>query len=453
MSFTDFTKNDNKSIIWGLLQEGGVFNDIPNGSFENVKRIFESSIYSMKPEFDVFFENNDEGDDDYDKKASEMIMNSNKNVIKKMIQELGKFKVSRISNNIQNVQQPYASVPTNVLPVPPRYSSSTKKPKIEEIYRADDLQKGRMTEIETRLKEKQEEMDKMLNNKKPTDIDFTDKKSGLNDTKLASSDMERLLAEALSSRQQELDQVKLNNEQHIVSNNINAEEWIKGTSTKPGSTNKEVKRPVENANKQSLSQEVQDIQKKSVTFNDKDNIKIRYESELDVSDVSDVLNTISDNNVKMNHAGDDAGDDDVNHHNDDNDNEQGIQISILSKLKKNTFKPLNTVYTNDIINNSNAILYKPIPLDAIMNNDDDDDDDNDNYENNETNGIGSNYKSFEHNSHKYSKSRVAGETGEYKKLEEKVNEIKNELEAIKSMQEKILHIITNVKIESNKVDV
>ena len=86
MSFTDFTRNDNKSIIWGLLQEGGVFNNIPNSSFENVKKIFESSIYSMKPEFDVFFEKNDEGDDDYDIKASEMIMNSNKNVIKKMIQ-------------------------------------------------------------------------------------------------------------------------------------------------------------------------------------------------------------------------------------------------------------------------------------------------------------------------------------------------------------------------------
>ena len=87
MSFTDFIKNDNKSIIWGLLQEGGIFNDIPNANFENVKRLFESSILSMKPEFDIFFDKNDEGDDDYDKKASEMIMNSNKNVIKKMIYE------------------------------------------------------------------------------------------------------------------------------------------------------------------------------------------------------------------------------------------------------------------------------------------------------------------------------------------------------------------------------
>ena len=40
MSFSDFTKNENKSIIWGLLQEGGVFNDIPNTYFENIWTFF-----------------------------------------------------------------------------------------------------------------------------------------------------------------------------------------------------------------------------------------------------------------------------------------------------------------------------------------------------------------------------------------------------------------------------
>ena len=59
MSFTDFTKTDNKSIIWGLLQEGGIFNDIPNNRFENVKQLFETSILSMKTEFDIFFDKND----------------------------------------------------------------------------------------------------------------------------------------------------------------------------------------------------------------------------------------------------------------------------------------------------------------------------------------------------------------------------------------------------------
>ena len=33
MSFAYFTNSENKSIIWGLLQEGGIFNDIPNSYF------------------------------------------------------------------------------------------------------------------------------------------------------------------------------------------------------------------------------------------------------------------------------------------------------------------------------------------------------------------------------------------------------------------------------------
>ena len=105
MSFNDFIKNENKGIIWGLLQEGGVFNSIPNGMFENVKRLFESSILSMKPEFDVFFDKNDEGDEDYDQKASEMIMNSNKTVIKKMIEELKKIKNPNVNLPIQQQQK------------------------------------------------------------------------------------------------------------------------------------------------------------------------------------------------------------------------------------------------------------------------------------------------------------------------------------------------------------
>ena len=28
MSFANFTNSENKSIIWALLQEGGIFNDI-----------------------------------------------------------------------------------------------------------------------------------------------------------------------------------------------------------------------------------------------------------------------------------------------------------------------------------------------------------------------------------------------------------------------------------------
>ena len=171
---------------------------------------------------------------------------------------------------------------------------------------------------------------------------------------------------------------------------------------------------------------------------------------MDVSDVSnnlydDIDEAESRNEISNNRDGtldtnkiDDNADDNYDN------NETEIELSILSKLKKNTFKPLNTVYTNDIINNSESLLYKPIPLDTFMNNDDSENND----DNDEDNIIGSNYQNFDYKiAHTYSKSHVTRETGEYKKLEEKINVIKNELEEIKSIQEKILHILTNFTIE------
>ena len=295
------------------MQEGGVFNDIPNNMFDNVKRLFESSILSMKPEFDIFFDKNDEGDDDYDKKASDMIINSNKTVIKKMIEEIKKFKNPNPNPNLNqnlNVKMPIQQQHSQMLHIPPRFDMNStrdknninntnsgnnaninnaninngKKPKIEEIYRADDLQKSRMSELELRLKEKQQEMDLMLNNKKPESIDFSDTK--LNDNKLASDEMERLLSEALSSRNRELEIISMNT--NDASSKI-AEEWITGSNDPVTNAvnasitmkrSNDIKRPVEKINTVPAS-----TSKKNVSFNENHNeeisisISIPYEKE------------------------------------------------------------------------------------------------------------------------------------------------------------------------------
>jgi hypothetical protein len=398
MSFTDFTKNENKSIIWGLLQEGGVFNDIPNNYFDNIKRLFESSILSMKSEFDIFFDKNDEGDDDYDKKASEMIVNSNKAVIKIMINELGKFKKPRQqpqsqpqSQQLHNSSQPTA----NTLPIPPRYgmtpeSSKTidsrgtgKKPKIEEIYRADDLQNHRMSELEVRLKEKQEEMDSMLNNKKPTSIDFSDNK--LNDNKLASDEMEKLLAQALSSRQRELEQLTMNTDKDVSKN---AEEWITGSNDPVANAlnasiaikrSHDIKRPTE---QNSI------ISKKNVSFNEENNEEILYDK--------DSINNTSEDTVTPN---------DIQ----DNDN-----LSFLSKLKR----------TNVGKHGESGI--DSIPLDDFMTGYDDGDDVDD----------GNGMQLFVNE-----KTRDTIDSREYVKLDEKINKIQNYIESIKQTQDKILELL------------
>ena len=415
MSFSDFIKNDNKSIIWGLLQEGGIFNDIPNVNFENVKRLFETSILSMKPEFDIFFDKNDEGDDDYDNKATEMIMNSNKNVIKKMIHELEKFKKPRQlqptkpmqpMQPMQPIQQPPTSQlqsnvqPTGILPIPPRYmvtsdssknidaKGSAKKTKIEEIYRADDLQNHRMSELEIRLKEKQEEMDTMLNNKKPTSIDFSD--NTLNDNKLASDEMEKLLAHALSSRQRELEQLTTNSTLH---GSKNAEEWISGSSdpvTKAVNASIAIKRSHDI--KRPVDQSSVSI-KKNVSFNDENNENILY----DKQDTTDAPDGIALTN---------------------NDN-----LSFLTKLKRKNTGPMN------------MHLNTNIPLDAFMS------------EYDEDAKIEENYSYHEHrldgfDKHEYARdARDARDTRDYDKLESKINNLQSYMESIKSTQDKILDLL------------
>jgi hypothetical protein len=438
MSFADFIKNDNKSIIWGLLQEGGIFNDIPNNMFDTVKRLFESSILSMKPEFDIFFDKNDEGDEDYDKKASEMIINSNKTVIKKMIHEISKFKkpqqqiqVPRVMNPItlqqQQQQQQQHQNSSNFLPIPPRFDTSSsrdmnkavgKKPKIEEIYRADDLQKNRMSELESRMKEKQQEMDSMLHNKKPENIDFSDNK--LNDNKLASDEMEKLLAEALSSRNQELKMLALNNDE-IVSKT--AEEWITGSSdpvTKAVNTSiavkraNEVKRPL-----QTNTNALPSTQKKNVSFNEQQNEKILYEKEEKSNEYTESLDGNSYTNM--------------------NDSKieskmENSELSFLSKLKvkNNTSDPL-------LVSNSKK-SNTFIPLDDYNTdlNHDDDDADTDN------NAIASDNHKPGMYIYVNEKTRGTTDAGDYHKFENSIEKLKNDVETIKNNQEKILELLMRI---------
>jgi hypothetical protein len=422
MSFNDFIKNENKSIIWGLLQEVGVFNNIPNGMFENVKRLFESSILSMKPEFDVFFDKNDEGDEDYDQKASEMIMNSNKVVIKKMIEELKKIKNSNVNLPIQQqhqqgvhqqgTQQQQQS--SQGLMVPPRFDvnptrdtnkiigNTGKKSKIEEIYRADDLQKSRMSELESRLKEKQQEMDTMLNNKKPESIDFSDSK--LNDNKLAGDEMERLLAEALSSRNRELEVLSMNNTEN---SSKYAEEWISG-STDPVTNavnasisikrSNDIKRPLQKNNETNSS-----IQKKNVSFNENQNEQIVYEKEIKDQETNDETNRET------------------------NKVENG-KLSFLSKLKvKNTLNDTSCDISDDT---SHDTLYDfnniMTPLDDYITEFSHDEDC---------------HSHTGMNLYVNEKTRAATGAGDYYKFDKKIEKLQTDIENIKKTQERILELL------------
>ena len=416
MSFAEFTNNKNKGVLWGILQEGGVFTNIPSSMFHSVKNIFEMSILSMKQEFDLFFDKNDEGDDDYDKKAANMIINSNKIVIKKVIDEVNKIKTHNENSMKQaqaqaqaqsqeqlRPQQNMRPVPTETMQpiLPPVATSSTKKSKIEEIYRADDIKKTRMSELEIRLKEKQTEMDNMLNNKKPEHIDFSDKALGINkdsdlyDKKMAGDEMERLLAEALASRERELDKLNID----VGSGSV--VEGSEGSDSARIPANKIIaKRPRES---------------KNVTFNDADNTKVEYENQdYDKTD-SVVQSGEGSEGVEVGEGGD------------------ANTLSFFSKLK--------TKKDNNVAN-TRSMGKIHIPLDDIMNMANRSDDDNENY----NEGMQLRVQEM----HNFGGSRETRETREwgemremqkYVVLEQKIQSIQNDMNTIKKNQELILSIL------------
>ena len=423
MSFINFTSNENKSIIWGLLQEGGIFNDIPNSYFDNIKRLFEQSITSMKPEFDVFFDKNDEGDEGYDKKASEMIINSNKAVIKKMMIEMGKFKKpQQVPQQVpQQAQHQRLQQVSQQLPVPPRFGMTPesskmidargsgggggKKQKIEEIYRADDLQKHRMSELEVRLKEKQEEMDTMLNTKKPTNIDFSD--NGINDNKLASDEMEKLLAQALSSRQRELEQLVVN------TNNDNntkvAEEWISGSNDPVAKAlndsiaikqSHNIKRPSGKPSQSFTASTTSTTNKKNVSFSEKDNEEIIYDKDVTSRAGENTASTITNEHDNM---------------------------SFFSKLKR-TNNSTNEV--SNVSNVSHTFYDNTIPLDDFMTEYDDE-------------GEGCRVDDTNIHFTVLEKTRDAIDSRDYAKLDEKINIMQNSIDSIKQTQDRILELLSH----------
>jgi hypothetical protein len=357
----------------------------------------------MKQEFDLFFDKNDEGDDDYDKKASDMIINSNKIVIKKLIDEVNKIKTHN-ENSMKQVQaqaqaqQNMRLMPTQtILPPTPTTSSFIKKPKIEEIYRADDIKKTRMSELEIRLKEKQAEMDTMLNNKKPDHIDFSDKALGINkdsdlyDKKLAGDEMERLLAEALASRVRELE--KLNNDAASESSD----------STRIPVNKIVAKRPRES---------------KNVTFNDADNTKVEYKNQ-DYDKTYSVVE--SGEGVESNES---------------NENSDANTLSFFSKLK--TKKDNNA-------ENTKGMDKIHIPLDDIMNMANRSDDDNENYNEGiqlrvqEMHNFGGSRETRE--TREWGEMREMREMQKYIVLEQRIQNIQNDMNEIKKNQELILSIL------------
>ena len=183
----DFLSNENKYMLWSVLQESDVFQNIPNEKFNDARNNFEKSLLE-------FSKNNAQND----------IVAMNKEVIPVLLSN-----VNTISNSNLNMKQ---------------------NRKIEVIYKADepyrveDLHKQRADEFNSKFQEQQSNMNELLQPKKPKEVSFADKA----EDKPLGGDMDKLIQEMLTSRERELEVISASSENNIS----DAKAWLKPSETK-----------------------------------------------------------------------------------------------------------------------------------------------------------------------------------------------------------------------------
>ena len=177
--FMEFISNNNKGLIWGLLQESNVFDGIENENFARIQTIFEDTISNVH--------------------------RSNTNL---SLLEKNKLAMNTLIKKIND-------------------EKSKPKKSIQMVYRAEDIQNKREQEFNVKLKEQQDNLNKMINPAKPKAMSFSDET--INEDKPIGDDMDRLIAERLATRERELEIPQITKE---------TEQWL--------NNNREVKLKIEN---------------------------------------------------------------------------------------------------------------------------------------------------------------------------------------------------------------
>lgn len=177
--FMEFISNNNKGLIWGLLQESNVFDGIENENFARIQTIFEDTISNVH--------------------------RSNTNL---SLLEKNKLAMNTLIKKIND-------------------EKSKPKKSIQMVYRAEDIQNKREQDFNVKLKEQQDNLNKMINPAKPKAMSFSDET--INEDKPIGDDMDRLIAERLATRERELEIPQITKE---------TEQWL--------NNNREVKLKIEN---------------------------------------------------------------------------------------------------------------------------------------------------------------------------------------------------------------
>ena len=178
---TDFTGNENKGIIWDILVEQKIFENVESKHKYEIKDIFEQTILITEKQG-----------------RGLSLIEKNKEVIKTMVIKLDTFKKQLLN----------------------------KPPSVPRQYTNSELHKERQSAFERELKRKQTEFDG-LTRTAPEKIDFSD----IVDEKIGDK-MDMLLAETIASRERQLNQVLQ------TQTPDQATKWIEGNLDENGIENK-----------------------------------------------------------------------------------------------------------------------------------------------------------------------------------------------------------------------
>lgn len=151
----EFISNNNKGMIWGLLQENNIFDGLETDKFDRIRTMFDDTIASI-------------------------------NINNKLMTLLEKNKLAMdiLINKIKDEK----TKPNN---------------SIQMVYKAEDIQNRRNQDFNIKLKEQQDSMNSMMNPAKPKEVRFSDENSI--DDKPIGDEMDRLIAERLATRERELE--------------------------------------------------------------------------------------------------------------------------------------------------------------------------------------------------------------------------------------------------------
>ena len=163
-----FLSNDNKRLLWSILYEQGIFQDIPSNEFENIKSIFETLLGQTANQYK---ETNN---------PDISLVDINKLAIKDISQKMAILKLKFSSNPAKSLMS------TNVLNSQIR---ETRQDKFNKI-----------------LQSKQSEFTDLIQSTKPEAPKFTEDM----DKPFDKTNMDTLLNEMMSAREKELNQVMQN---------------------------------------------------------------------------------------------------------------------------------------------------------------------------------------------------------------------------------------------------